>query len=176
MWRCSNIKELQINEDIREKEVRLIGADGEQIGVVDTKKALEMAISKKLDLVVVSPNAKPPVCKIIDYGKYRYETIKKAKEAKKKQAVVNVKEIRMSPNIDTHDLETKAKTASKFFKSGDKVKVTVRFRGREMAHTDMGKDVLMDFAKLVEEFGTIDKKPMLEGRNYVMIMNPKVEE
>lgn len=166
----------QINDDIRAREVRLIGSDGEQIGVVSKNEALDHAYDQGLDLVLVSPKAKPPVCKIIDYGKFKYEEEKRAKEAKKKQAVINVKEVRMSPNIDTHDLETKAKQANKFLKSGDRVKVTIRFRGREMAHQNQGREVLNDFVELTKDFGQIDKKPKMEGRNMSMFLSPSTEE
>lgn len=169
------IKELQINEGIRAKEVRLIGADGEQIGVVSINEALDAAREADLDLVNIAPNAKPPVCKVIDYGKYRYEAIKREKEAKKKQKVINVKELRLSPNIDTHDLEVKANQANNFLKKGDRVKVTVRFRGRELGHTSIGKDVLNDFADLTSENGIIDKKPTMEGRSMVMFLAPNPE-
>lgn len=169
------IKELQINEGIRAKEVRLIGADGEQIGVVSINEALDAAREADLDLVNIAPNAKPPVCKVIDYGKYRYEAIKREKEAKKKQKVINVKELRLSPNIDTHDLEVKANQANNFLKKGDRVKVTVRFRGRELGHTSIGKDVLNDFANLTSENGIIDKKPTMEGRSMVMFLAPNPE-
>ncbi len=169
------IKELQINEGIRAKEVRLIGADGEQIGIVSINEALDAAREADLDLVNIAPNAKPPVCKVIDYGKYRYEAIKREKEAKKKQKVINVKELRLSPNIDTHDLEVKANQANNFLKKGDRVKVTVRFRGRELGHTSIGKDVLNDFAELTSENGIIDKKPTMEGRSMVMFLAPNTE-
>ena len=169
------IKELQINEGIRAKEVRLIGADGEQIGIVSINEALDAARQADLDLVNIAPNAKPPVCKVIDYGKYRYEAIKREKEAKKKQKVINVKELRLSPNIDTHDLEVKANKANNFLKKGDRVKVTVRFRGRELGHTSIGKDVLNDFAELTSENGIIDKKPTMEGRSMVMFLAPNSE-
>lgn len=169
------IKELQINEGIRSKEVRLIGADGEQIGVVPINEALDAAREADLDLVNIAPNAKPPVCKIIDYGKYRYEAIKREKEAKKKQKVINVKELRLSPNIDTHDLEVKANQANNFLKKGDRVKVSVRFRGRELGHTSIGKDVLNNFAELTSENGIIDKKPTMEGRSMVMFLAPNPE-
>lgn len=169
------IKELQINEGIRAKEVRLIGADGEQIGIVSINEALDAAREADLDLVNIAPNAKPPVCKVIDYGKYRYEAIKREKEAKKKQKVINVKELRLSPNIDTHDLEVKANQANNFLKKGDRVKVTVRFRGRELGHTSIGKDVLNDFADLTSENGIIDKKPTMEGRSMVMFLAPNTE-
>lgn len=169
------IKELQINEGIRAKEVRLIGADGEQIGIVSINEALDAAREADLDLVNIAPNAQPPVCKVIDYGKYRYEAIKREKEAKKKQKVINVKELRLSPNIDTHDLEVKANQANNFLKKGDRVKVTVRFRGRELGHTSIGKDVLNDFAELTSENGIIDKKPTMEGRSMVMFLAPNTE-
>ncbi|NLV76992.1 MAG: translation initiation factor IF-3 [Tissierellia bacterium] len=173
--RCSNIKELQINEEIREKEVRLIDVDGGQIGIVPTKKAIELAYEKKLDLVKVAPNAKPPVCRIMDYGKYKYELAKKEKEAKKKQKIINIKEVRMTPNIEDHDLNVKAKKAIGFLKNGDKVKVSIRFRGRELGHTDMGKEVLLKFAEATSEYGVIDKAPKMEGRNMIMYLVPKTE-
>ncbi|KGG80355.1 translation initiation factor IF-3 [Caloranaerobacter azorensis] len=170
--RCPNIKELQINEQIRDKEVRLIDVDGSQLGVMPVKKAQQIARERKLDLVKVAPNANPPVCRIMDYGKYKYEQAKKAKEAKKNQKVINVKEIRLTPNIEEHDLNVKAKKAVKFLKNGDRVKVTVRFRGRELGYTDKGEEVLMKFAELTKEVGNIDKKPKLEGRNMIMILSP----
>lgn len=173
MW---DISKHLINDKIRVREVRLIGADGEQVGVVSKNEAMDMAEEAGLDLVCVSPKANPPVCKIIDYGKYKYEEEKKAKEARKKQSVITVKEIRMSPNIDQHDLETKAKNAIKFLKSGDRVKVTIRFRGREMAHQNLGNDVLNNFADLVKDFGQVDKRPKMEGRNMSMFLSPSVEE
>lgn len=173
--RCRIIKELQVNEDIRDREVRLIDVDGSQLGVVPSKKAMEIAYEKKMDLVKVAPNAKPPVCRIMDYGKYKYELAKKEKEAKKKQKVINIKEIRLTPSIETHDLNVKARKAIGFLKDGDKVKVSVRFRGREMGHTDIGKEVLLEFAEITSEVGFIDKKPKLEGRNMVMYLMPKTE-
>jgi translation initiation factor IF-3 len=167
------IKELQINEQIRDREVRLIDDEGNQLGVVPGKEAQRLANEKKLDLVKVSPNAKPPVCKILDYGKYKYDLAKKEKEAKKKQKTVNVKEIRMTPRTDNHDIEVKANNASKFLSKGDKVKVTVRFRGREMGHTDIGFDVLNKFAERVSEISDVEKKAKLEGRNMTMVLTPK---
>lgn len=140
-----------------------------------TKKAIDIAYNNKLDLVKVAPNAKPPVCRIMDYGKYKYELAKKEKEAKKNQKVMNVKEIRMTPNIEEHDLNVKAKRAIGFLKDGDKVKVSVRFRGRELGHTDMGKEVLLNFAEITAEYGVIDKQPKMEGRNMVMYLVPKTE-
>lgn len=165
-------KELQINEEIRAKEVRIIGDDGEQIGVVATSKALEMAYEKDLDLVLMAPNAEPPVCRIMDYGKYRFERDKKEKEAKKKQTTVEVKEIQLSCRIDTHDFETKVKHAHRFLGDGNKVRVVVKFRGREMSHQDIGKEMLEKFEQACEGLGSVDKRPTLEGRFMSMIVNP----
>lgn len=167
------IKELQINEQIRDREVRLIDDQGNQLGVVSTKEAQFMADDKKLDLVKVSPNAKPPVCKILDYGKYKYELAKKEKEAKKKQKVINMKEIRLTPRTDDHDIEVKANNAVKFLSKGDKVKVTVRFRGREMGHTEIGFGVLNKFAEMTSEVSEMEKRPKVEGRNMTMVLTPK---
>lgn len=164
-----------MNEEIREKEVRLVDEQGEQVGVVSTNHALDLAVEKKLDLVKVAPNAKPPVCRIMDYGKYRYEMEKKEKEARKKQKVINVKELRLTPNIEDHDLNTKANRAIDFLKSGDRVKVSVRFRGREMGHTELGREVLDDFVELISEYGVVDKKPKMEGRSMVMFLSAKTE-
>lgn len=169
------IKDLQINEEIREKEVRLIDVEGEQLGVVSIKRAMEIADERKLDLVNVAPTAKPPVCKILDYGKFKYETIKREKDARKNQKTITVKEIRLTPNIEIHDINVKVKNAISFLKNGDKVKVSVRFRGREMGHTQIGREVLKNFAELTEEFGTIEKGARLEGRNMVMFLTPKTE-
>jgi len=162
-----------INEQIRDKEVRLIGADGEMIGVVSAKEAQKLAREAELDLVKISPNAKPPVCKIIDYGKYKYEMARKEKEAKKKQKVIEIKEVRLSPNIEENDLKTKANNARKFITKGDRVKVTLRFRGREMAHIQSSKHVLDDFAQLLSDVAVIDKAPKLEGRNMTMFLTEK---
>jgi len=171
--RCCIIKELQINEEIRDKEVRLIDVDGKQLGILPTRKALEISEEKRLDLVKVAPTANPPVCRIMDYGKYKYEIAKKEKEAKKNQRIINVKEIRLTPNIEDHDLNVKARRAIEFLKAGDKVKVSVRFRGREMGHTEIGYEVLNNFSKLIEEVGTVEKAPKLEGRNMTMHLSPK---
>lgn len=162
--------DLRINDEIRSLEVRLIGKDGQMLGVVPFKNALEMAEQEGLDLVEISPNAKPPVCKIIDYGKYLFEIAKKLKEAKKKQKVLVVKEIRLQPKIEDHDLAFKVKNANKFLSQGNKVKVTVRFRGREMAYTKVGYTILEKFAGKCEEEGSIDKRPKMEGRNMVMVL------
>ena len=173
--RCCNIKELQINEEIRDREIRLIDADGSQLGILSSRKAMEMALEKKMDLVKIAPKAKPPVCKIMDYGKYKYELAKKEKEAKKNQKVINVKEVRLTPNIEIHDLNVKAKRAVGFLEDGDKVKVSVRFRGRELGHTEKGREVLTRFSKITSEVGVIDKYPKLEGKNMVMYLMPKAE-
>ena len=166
-------KQNLVNEEIREKEVRLIGPNGEQIGIMSSREALSIAESKELDLVMIAPQAKPPVCKIMDYGKYLYELQKKEKEAKKKQKVITIKEVRISPNIEDHDLNVKAKNAEKFLKDGDKVKVTVRFRGREAEHSHFGMDILKKFADKLSEVGSIEKEPKLEGKNMIMVLAPK---
>ncbi|MGN0312757.1 MAG: translation initiation factor IF-3 [Lachnospiraceae bacterium] len=162
-----------INEQIRDKEVRLIGENGEQLGIVSSKEALRMAEEAELDLVKIAPKAEPPVCKIIDYGKYKYEMVRKEKEAKKKQKTVELKEIRMSPNIDTNDLNTKINSAKKFLTKGDRVKVTLRFRGREMAHMQQSKGILDEFAKAVEEIAVVEKAPKVEGRNMSIVLAKK---
>lgn len=160
-----------INEQIRDKEVRLIGPDGEQLGIMSAKEAYFKAKDANLDLVKIAPTAKPPVCKIIDYGKYRYELALKAKEAKKKQKTVETKEIRLSPNIDTNDLNTKVNQARKFLSKGAKVKVSLRFRGREMAHRDVGREILDSFYKELEDVSTVDKPAKMEGRSMVMFLS-----
>ena len=162
-----------INEEIRDREVRLIDEDGSQLGVVTSKDALRMARDKNLDLVKIAPQAKPPVCKIMNYSKYRFDQIKREKEAKKKQKVVEVKEVRLTPNIEEHDMNTKIKSASKFLEKGDKVKVSVRFRGRELSRTEIGRVVLDQFAAGIAEVGEIDKAPKMEGRSMVMFIAPK---
>ncbi|MBC8542377.1 translation initiation factor IF-3 [Bianquea renquensis] len=162
-----------INEEIRDKEVRLIDEEGNQLGVVPVREALAMARERNLDLVKIAPQAKPPVCKILNYGKYRFEQIKREKEAKKKQKVIDIKEVRLSPNIEEHDLQTKLKNAVKFLKNGDKVKVSVRFRGRELSRTEIGREVLDDFTKGIAEVGDVEKPPKMEGRSMVMFLMPK---
>ena len=171
--RCTISKENLINDEIRDKEVRVIDSDGTMLGIMPTEKALDLAGEKKLDLVNISPNANPPVCKILDYGKYRYELQKKEKEAKKKQKVTQVKEIRLSTFIEDHDIQVKANTASKFLKDGDKVKVSLRFRGREKDYSARGMDVMKTFADIVSEVGVIEKKPLFEGRSLTMVLGPK---
>ncbi len=163
----------QLNEQIRDKEIRLIGADGAQLGIVSAAEANAMAEEQGLDLVKISPNATPPVCKIMDYSKFCYDQKKREKDARKNQKVVEIKEIRMSPSIDTNDLNTKIKAALKFLGDGNRVKVSVRFRGREMAHTNIGEKLLMDFAAACAEIATMDKNPKLEGRFMAMFLVPK---
>ena len=162
-----------INEQIRDKEVRLIGADGEQLGIMSAREAYKLAQEAELDLVKIAPGAKPPVCKIIDYGKYRYELARKEKEARKKQKTVELKEVRLSPNIDTNDLNTKMNAARKFISKGDKVKVTLRFRGREMAHMHNSKYILDDFAEKLADIAVVEKAPKVEGRSMTMFLTEK---
>ena len=173
-WRCVRIAtaNYQINEEIRDKEVRVIGADGAQLGIMSSAAALEIAIEKALDLVKLAPGSNPPVCKIMDYGKYRFEQAKREKEARKNQRVVEIKEIRLTPNIDIGDLNTKVKNACRFLKDGDKVKVSVRFRGREVTHSSLGQDLLHRFAELCSECSTVEKQPKLEGRQMLMFLAP----
>ena len=173
VWRCNTISDLMINEQIRDKEVRLIGEHGEQLGIMSAKDAMKYAREAELDLVKVAPTAKPPVCKIIDYGKYRYEMARKEKDAKKKQKTIEVKEVRLSPNIDVNDLNTKISAARKFLEKGNKVKVTLRFRGREMAHMQASKHILDDFAKALEDVAAVDKTPKVEGRSMTMFLTEK---
>lgn len=163
----------QINEQIRDREIRVIGEDGEQLGIMSARDALKLAYDKELDLVKISPNARPPVCKIMDYGKFKFEQAKREKEAKKKQKVTTVKEVRLSATIDTHDIEVKAKNAAKFLSGGDKVKVTIRFRGRQMSHKEIGNSVMNSFFDLLKDVGVIEKPPRIDGRNIIMILAPK---
>lgn len=172
-WRCKTISELMINGQIKDKEVRLIGQDGEQLGIMPTREAMKLAQEAELDLVKIAPTAKPPVCKIIDYGKYRYELVRKEKEAKKKQKTVEIKEIRLSPNIEANDLNTKVNAAKKFISKGNKVKVTLRFRGREMAHMQKSKHILDDFAEELTDIAVVEKAPKLEGRSMSIVLTEK---
>ena len=174
-WRCFTIGKLdhQLNEEIRDKELRVIGPDGAQLGIMSSAEANRLAEEQDLDLVKISPNATPPVCKIMDYRKFCFDQKKREKEAKKNQRVVEVKEIRMSPGIDTNDFNTKMKNAQKFLKEGNRVKVSVRFRGREMAHTNIGEKLLLDFAAGCAEIANMEKNPKLDGRFMAMFLSPK---
>lgn len=162
-----------INEEIRDKEVRVIGEQGQQLGIMSAKEALALAQEAELDLVKIAPTAQPPVCRIVDYGKFKYEQLRKEKEAKKKQKVTEVKEIRLSPNIDTNDLNTKINAARKFLTKGDRVKVTLRFRGREMAHMNSSKHILDDFAESLSDVSVVEKAPKVEGRSMTMFLTEK---
>lgn len=173
VWRCSTISELMINEQIRDREVRLIGENGDQLGIMSSKEALRLAREAELDLVKIAPTAKPPVCKIIDYGKYRYELARKEKEARKKQKTIEIKEVRLSPNIDVNDLNTKVNSARKFISKGNKVKVSLRFRGREMAHMQAHRYILEDFAKELADIAVIDKPIKQEGRSLTLFLAEK---
>ena len=174
-WRCVTIssKEVAINEQIQFKEVRVIDTEGGQLGILPIKDAVAAAYAKDLDLVCISPNAVPPVCKIMDYGKYRFEQTKREKEAKKNQKVIDVKEIRLGLTIDTHDFETKGNHAIRFLKSGDKVKVSIRFRGRELGHPEIGLETMSRFAEFCSEYATVEKPAKMEGRNMLMFLAPK---
>ena len=176
--RCFSISSMehQINEDIRDKEIRLIGADGDQLGIVSSQEALRIAIEKGMDLVKIAPQAQPPVCRIMDYGKYRFEQAKREKEARKNQRVVEIKEIRLTPGIDVNDLNVKVGHACRFLKGGDKVKVSVRFRGREVTHSSIGLDLLQRFAEKCAEAGNVEKQPKMEGRHMHMFLAPKKDK
>lgn len=171
--RCTTISDLMINGQIRDKEIRVIGENGDQLGIMSPKEAMKLAQEADLDLVKIAPKAQPPVCKIIDYGKYRYELARKEKEAKKKQKTVEVKEVRLSPNIETNDLNTKVNNAKKFISKGNKVKVTLRFRGREMAHVQQSKHILDDFAQMLGDIAVIEKPAKMEGRSMSMVLTEK---
>ena len=174
-WRCVSIstKELAVNEEIKFKEVRTISADGAQLGIIPVSKALEAAYAADLDLVCISPNAQPPVCKIMDYGKYRFEQAKREKEAKKNQKTFEIKEIRLGLSIDVHDFETKGKHAIRFLEDGNKVKVSIRFRGRELGHPEIGLDTMKRFAEYCQDYASVEKPAKMEGRNMLMFLAPK---
>ncbi|MFE7150852.1 translation initiation factor IF-3 [Heyndrickxia sporothermodurans] len=167
---------MMVNDGIRTREVRLIGQNGEQLGVKSRNEAIEIASRVNLDLVLVAPNAKPPVAKIMDYGKYRFEQQKKDKEARKNQKVINLKEVRLSPTIDEHDFNTKLRNARKFLEKGDKVKASIRFKGRAITHKEIGQKVLDRFAKECEDLGTIESKPKMDGRSMFLVLAPKTEK
>ena len=173
VWRYKAISDLFINEQIRDREVRVIGLDGEQLGVMTTSEAMKLAEEAGVDLVKIAATAKPPVCRVVDYGKFKYEQTRKEKDAKKKQKVIEIKEIRLSPNIDSNDLNTKVSAARKFLTKGDRVKVTLRFRGREMAHMYDSKHILDDFAKSLGDISTVEKQPNVEGRTMTMFLAEK---
>ena len=173
LWRCKVISDLMINEQIRDREVRVIGEDGAQLGIMSSREAMRLAEEAGVDLVKIAPTAKPPVCKIVDYGKFKYEQTRKEKEAKKKQKIIDVKEIRLSPNIDTNDLNTKINAARKFLTKGDKVKVTLRFRGREMAHMQNSKHILVEFGERLNDIAVVEKEPKVEGRSMTMFLAEK---
>ena len=162
-----------INEEIRDREVRVVDQNGEQLGVMSSRDALALADERQLDLVKIAPQARPPVCKLMDYGKYRFEQSKKEREFRKNQKVITVKEVRLSATIEDHDIDVKYKNAVKFLKDGNKVKVTIRFRGRQITHSEIGRHIMMDFAEKIKEYGTMDKAPQIEGRNMSMILSPK---
>lgn len=177
LWRWLDIsKDMNVNEKIRAREVRLIDSNGDQLGVKSKKEALEIAETRNLDLVLVAPGAKPPVCRIMDYGKYRYEQQKKDREARKKQRVISVKEVRFSPGIGDHDFNTKLRNARKFLEGGDKVKAAIRFRGRAITHKDLGREVLERFAEEVKDIGVVESRPRMDGRHMFMMVGPISEK
>ena len=168
--------DMMINEEIRDKEIRLIGQDGEQLGIMSARQALEMAEEQELDLVKIAPTAKPPVCKIMDYGKYRFEQSKREKEARKNQKVIAVKEVRLSPTIEEHDTQVRVRDCLKFLANGDKVKVSIRFRGRMITHSEVGLDVMNEFYERVKDHANMDRKPSTEGRTMTMMLSPKQDK
>ena len=168
--------DMMINEEIRDKEIRLIGQDGEQLGIMPTKQALEMAEEKELDLVKIAPTAKPPVCKLMDYGKYRFEQAKREKEARKNQKVISVKGVQLSPTIEEHDMQVRVRDCIKFLQSGDKVKVSIRFRGRMITHSDVCLGVMNEFYSRVKDYAVMDRKPSTEGRTMTMMLSPKQDK
>lgn len=177
IWRCIDIAaELLINEEIRDREVRVIGADGAQLGILPTRKALELAEEAELDLVKIVPNAQPPVCKLMDYDKHRFEQSKREREMRKNQKVVSLKEVQLSATIEENDVAIKAKNAVRFLQDGDKVKVSIRFRGRQIAHSDIGLKVMQDFIERTKDVCQVERRPMIEGRNMIMILAPKADK
>lgn len=164
---------LRINEEIRVREVRVVSSTGEQLGIMQTRDALRTAMEQQLDLVEVAPTAKPPVCRIMDFGKFKYEQQKRDKEAKKKQKIVTVKEVKLRPNIEEHDFNVKLKNAQRFLEDGDKVKVTIMFRGRELSHPELGKQILVKMANILKDMVTVEREPKLEGKNMIMILSAK---
>ena len=171
--RCVPINDLLINEDIREREVRVVDEQGQQLGIMPTQQALRLAEEKQLDLVNIAPAAKPPVCKLMDYGKYRFEQGKREKEIKKNQKIIETKEVRLSATIEDHDIDVRYRQAVKFLQDGNKVKVSIRFRGRQIAHSEIGSEVMQSFAERIKDYGVVEKKPMIEGRNMTMMLAPR---
>ena len=174
--RCVGINDLMINEEIRDREVRVVDQNGEQLGVMSSRDALALAEERQLDLVKIAPQARPPVCKLMDYGKYRFEQSKKEREFRKNQKVITVKEVRLSATIEDHDVDVKFKNAVKFLKDGNKVKVTIRFRGRQITHSEIGRQIMNEFAERIKEYGTVDKAPAIEGRNMSMFISPRAAD
>ena len=174
--RCFGINDLMINEEIRDREVRVVDQNGEQLGVMSSRDALALAEERQLDLVKIAPQARPPVCKLMDYGKYRFEQSKKEREFRKNQKVITVKEVRLSATIEDHDVAVKFRNAVKFLKDGNKVKVTIRFRGRQITHSEIGRQVMTEFAERIKEYGTVDKPPQIEGRNMSMFISPRAAD
>jgi len=173
LWRWQIIsKDLRVNEDIRTKEVRLVDDQGQQLGIMSPREAVKIAMERGYDLVEVAPNAKPPVCRIMDYGKYKYEQSKKEREARKNQRIINIKEVKLRPNIEDHDFMTKTKNAIRFLKNGDKVKVTIMFRGREITHPELGKELCLRLANEVKDLAKVEKEAKVEGRNMIMVLSP----
>lgn len=164
---------MRVNEAIRAREIRLIDENGEQLGIMVVREGLRIAAERGLDLVEVAPNAKPPVCRLLDYGKYKYEQAKRDREARKKQRTMDIKEVRMTPKIEGHDFQVKVRNAQKFLQDGDKVKATVRFRGREIVHADIGRALLLDLAEEVKDYGVIEREPRVEGKHMIMVLAPK---
>lgn len=171
-----DINEPMINEEIRDREVRLIGADGEQLGIMPIRDAMDKAEAAGLDLVKIVPNAQPPVCKLMDYDKHRFEQSKRERDMRKNQRIVTLKEVQLSATIEENDVQTKFKNAVKFLQDGDKVKVSIRFRGRQIAHADIGMKIMQDFAARIQEYGNVERRPLLEGRHMIMILAPKAEK
>ena len=174
--RCFGINDLMINEEIRDREVRVVDQNGEQLGVMSSRDALALAEERQLDLVKIAPQARPPVCKLMDYGKYRFEQSKKEREFRKNQKVITVKEVRLSATIEDHDIDVKFRNAVKFLKDGNKGKVTIRFRGRQITHSEIGRQVMVEFADRIKEYGTVDKAPAIEGRNMSMFISPRAQD
>jgi len=166
-------KDFRINEEIRFREIRLVDSDGSQLGIMPTREAMKIAEERQLDLVEIAPQAKPPVCRIMDFGKYKYEQSKREKEARKKQRVIDVKEVKMRPNIEDHDFDVKAKNAARFLRDGDKVKATMTFRGRQIVHTQLGRQLLVRLAEGLKDLSIVERQPKLEGKNMIMILSPK---